>query len=90
MMEVRVYLHMGPCNLALTWVTCVDFSESNMIKRYKDLAGQLGNLLSRSTGTALNPDAMVPAAPQGPVDTRDQALHKKLTQVAGRIMTLGD
>ncbi|KAI7878345.1 hypothetical protein K492DRAFT_238624 [Lichtheimia hyalospora FSU 10163] len=60
-----------------------DFSESNMVKRYKDLAGQLGNLLSRSTGSALNPDAMVPAAPQGPVDTRDQVLHNKLTQVAG-------
>ncbi|KAI9490352.1 tRNA synthetases class I (M)-domain-containing protein [Zychaea mexicana] len=54
-----------------------DYSEDNIIKRYKDLAGQLGNLLNRSTAPALNPNAIAPAMPQN-VGARDQTLHAKL------------
>ncbi|KAI9315907.1 tRNA synthetases class I (M)-domain-containing protein [Dichotomocladium elegans] len=58
-----------------------DYSESNMIKRYKDLAGQLGNLLSRSTAAALNPDGVAPAMPRGSVDHRDETLRNSLTEL---------
>ncbi|KAI8146892.1 tRNA synthetases class I (M)-domain-containing protein [Fennellomyces sp. T-0311] len=54
-----------------------DYSETNIVKRYKELAGQLGNLLSRSTGAAINPNGVAPGMPQH-LDARDETLHAKL------------
>ncbi|KAG2224893.1 hypothetical protein INT45_010842 [Circinella minor] len=57
-----------------------DYTEDNIIKRYKDLAGQLGNLLNRSTAPALNPEGTIPVTPKK-LDARDETLHTKLTSL---------
>ncbi|KAI8099181.1 tRNA synthetases class I (M)-domain-containing protein [Halteromyces radiatus] len=60
-----------------------DYSEDGIKKRYKkDLAGQLGNLLNRSTGESLNPEGKVPAM-ASIVDSRDKTIHDKLTALPG-------
>ncbi|CAG8783337.1 28217_t:CDS:2, partial [Racocetra persica] len=49
----------------------------------KDLAGQLGNLVSRSTSLALNPSSTVPCKPliiEG-VNEKDMTLYKMLQQL---------
>jgi methionyl-tRNA synthetase len=52
--------------------------------RYKkDLAGQLGNLLNRSTAASLLPDGIIMARSSDSVDPRDQLLHDKLVGTAG-------
>ncbi|KAI8333174.1 tRNA synthetases class I (M)-domain-containing protein [Chlamydoabsidia padenii] len=62
-----------------------DYSEEEIKKRYKkDLAGQFGNLLNRSTGQALNPEGKVPGLTlTSEIDPRDQAIHEKLTALPG-------
>ncbi|ORZ25941.1 tRNA synthetases class I (M)-domain-containing protein, partial [Absidia repens] len=63
-----------------------DYSEDHIKMRYKkDLAGQLGNLLNRSTAPSLNPEAQVPAVAlevMDHVDPRDRPLHDKLVALA--------
>ncbi|KAI9260559.1 tRNA synthetases class I (M)-domain-containing protein [Phascolomyces articulosus] len=59
-----------------------DYSEENIIKRYKDLAGQLGNLLNRCTAPSLNPNATIPATPKNS-DARDETLRTKLAELPG-------
>lgn len=51
----------------------------------KDLAGQLGNLVSRSTSLALNPLSMVPSPPLfiESVNEKDMTLFKMLQQLPG-------
>ena len=60
----------------------LDYTEDNIIKRYKDLAGQLGNLLNRSTAPALNPEGTIPVTPKR-LDVRDETLYTKLTSLPG-------
>ncbi|KAF8923062.1 tRNA synthetases class I (M)-domain-containing protein [Dissophora ornata] len=57
-----------------------DYSSVLVMQRYKKLlAGQLGNLLSRSASVILNPSSAVPAKPsQGSIHPDDKALHLKL------------
>ncbi|KAF9099419.1 methionyl-tRNA synthetase [Mortierella sp. AD031] len=57
-----------------------DYSSELVAGRYrKQLAGQLGNLLSRSTSAALNPSAKVPTQPSADnIHPDDKALHEKL------------
>jgi methionyl-tRNA synthetase len=53
--------------------------------RYKkDLAGQLGNLLNRSTAKSLLPSGYVPIKTDSSIDPRDEVLHKKLIVTAGK------
>lgn len=52
--------------------------------RYKkDLAGQLGNLLNRSTAKSLLPDEIAVAKSSDMVDARDQLIHDKIIGTAG-------
>ena len=60
----------------------LDYTEDNIIKRYKDLAGQLGNLLNRSTAPALNPEGTIPVTPKK-LDVRDETLYTKITSLPG-------
>ncbi|KAF9910859.1 methionyl-tRNA synthetase [Linnemannia zychae] len=64
-----------------------DYSSELVAGRYKkQLAGQLGNLLSRSTSTALNPSAQVPKTPSGDnIHPDDKALHEKLEALPGLV-----
>ncbi|PKY56699.1 hypothetical protein RhiirA4_549355 [Rhizophagus irregularis] len=58
-----------------------DYSDENIKVRYrKDLAGQLGNLVSRSISPALNPSSIVPSAPKflGEIAEKDANLYYKL------------
>ncbi|KAG0187831.1 methionyl-tRNA synthetase [Apophysomyces sp. BC1034] len=58
-----------------------DYSEEMIKKRYKkDLAGQLGNLLSRSTAKTLMPSGVLPRM-NTTVDPRDEVLHAKITEL---------
>ncbi|KAI8374407.1 tRNA synthetases class I (M)-domain-containing protein [Radiomyces spectabilis] len=58
-----------------------DYSEDMIKKRYKkDLAGQLGNLLNRSSSSSLNPEGVVPGL-AGELDERDVTLHQALSQL---------
>lgn len=53
--------------------------------RYKkDLAGQLGNLLNRSTAKSLLPSGSVPVRSDPAVDPRDEVLHQKLVETGGK------
>ncbi|ORX93566.1 methionyl-tRNA synthetase [Basidiobolus meristosporus CBS 931.73] len=63
-----------------------DYTDENIMTRYKkDLAGQLGNLMARSTSKTLNITETIPSVqiPQSleEVDPRDQALHKALMEL---------
>ncbi|KAG0205215.1 methionyl-tRNA synthetase [Mortierella sp. GBA30] len=54
-----------------------DYSSVMVMERYRKLlAGQLGNLLSRSTSVALNPSSTIPAKPSE--DAHDKALIGKM------------
>ncbi|KAI8071664.1 tRNA synthetases class I (M)-domain-containing protein [Gongronella butleri] len=65
-----------------------DFSVEGIKLRYKkDLASQLGNLLNRATGAALNPQAHVPPQP-ATVDPRDRAIHDCLAALPGKFDAL--
>ncbi|KAG0050859.1 methionyl-tRNA synthetase [Gryganskiella cystojenkinii] len=57
-----------------------DYSSELVAGRYKKmLAGQLGNLVSRSTALTLNPSRLIPATPSlTNVHPEDKALHLKL------------
>lgn len=58
--------------------------------RYKkDLAGQLGNLLSRSTGKALIPNGVVPVKHDSVVEPSDELVHQKIAELAGNIICIG-
>ncbi|KAI1305412.1 methionyl-tRNA synthetase, partial [Mortierella claussenii] len=63
-----------------------DYSHELVRERYRKLlAGQLGNLLRRSTSVALNPSSKIPAAPSmNDTHRDDKALHLKL-QVLPRV-----
>lgn len=58
----------------------LDYSSDLVTERYRKLlAGQLGNLLSRSTSLALNPSQKIPARPSmDNVHPDDKALHLKM------------
>ncbi|KAI7867873.1 tRNA synthetases class I (M)-domain-containing protein [Spinellus fusiger] len=59
-----------------------DYSEDMLKTRYKkDLAGQLGNLLSRSTGKSLMPSSTIPGL-LSTVHTRDAEIHEHLEQLS--------
>ncbi|ORY96367.1 tRNA synthetases class I (M)-domain-containing protein [Syncephalastrum racemosum] len=59
-----------------------DYSEEMIMRRYrKELAGQLGNLVMRSTSSTLNPAAVAPGKPAGTINPADQSLHEKLVQL---------
>ncbi|KFH66879.1 methionyl-tRNA synthetase [Podila verticillata NRRL 6337] len=57
-----------------------DYSSALVTERYRKLlAGQLGNLLSRSTSLALNPSQKIPARPSmDNIHPDDKALHLKM------------
>ncbi|KAL0084661.1 tRNA synthetases class I (M)-domain-containing protein [Phycomyces blakesleeanus] len=60
-----------------------DYSEDMIKTRYKkDLAGQLGNLLSRSTGKILMPLGVIPSQPSGEIDPKDSLLHTELESLS--------
>ncbi|RIA86016.1 tRNA synthetases class I (M)-domain-containing protein [Glomus cerebriforme] len=68
-----------------------DYSDENIKVRYrKDLAGQLGNLVSRSISPALNPSFVVPSAPKflNGVTEKDANLYYKLYGLSGKICSL--
>ncbi|KAI8642144.1 tRNA synthetases class I (M)-domain-containing protein [Parasitella parasitica] len=59
-----------------------DYSEERIQTRYKkDLADQLGNLLSRATAASLLPSGSVPGKNQS-IDPRDQMLHHQISETA--------
>ncbi|KAF7731198.1 Methionine--tRNA ligase, mitochondrial [Apophysomyces ossiformis] len=59
-----------------------DYSEEMIKTRYKkDLAGQLGNLLNRSTAKSLNASEIVPRL-NPRLDPRDKVVHTKITEAA--------
>ncbi|OAQ33816.1 hypothetical protein K457DRAFT_122258 [Linnemannia elongata AG-77] len=64
-----------------------DYSSELVAGRYKKLlAGQLGNLLNRSTSVALNPSNKVPQQPSADnVHPDDKALHEKLEALPGLV-----
>ncbi|KAF9137193.1 methionyl-tRNA synthetase [Mortierella sp. GBA39] len=64
-----------------------DYSSELVAGRYKKLlAGQLGNLLNRSTSVALNPSNKVPKQPSADnVHPDDKALHEKLEALPGLV-----
>ncbi|KAG0032833.1 methionyl-tRNA synthetase [Podila clonocystis] len=69
-----------------------DYSSELVSERYRKLlAGQLGNLLSRSTSLALNPSQTIPVQPSmDNVHPDDKALHLKmqcLPQIVDEAMT---
>lgn len=52
--------------------------------RYKkDLAGQLGNLLNRTTGKALIPSGILPIKKDTAIDPNDESIHKTIMETAG-------
>ncbi|KAL1935512.1 hypothetical protein VTP01DRAFT_4652 [Rhizomucor pusillus] len=56
-----------------------DFSMENFEKRYKkELAGQLGNLVARCTGTAINAAGTAPGRLSNSVRPEDSKLHEML------------
>ncbi|KAG0259075.1 methionyl-tRNA synthetase [Mortierella polycephala] len=57
-----------------------DYSSELVAERYRKLlAGQLGNLLSRSMSAALNPSSLVPAQPSvNNIHPDDKTLHEKM------------
>jgi methionyl-tRNA synthetase len=72
----------------LSYYMYIDYSEENIKVRYrKDLAGQLGNLVSRSISPALNPSFIVPSAPKflGEIGEKDANLYYKLQNLSGNI-----
>jgi methionyl-tRNA synthetase len=61
-----------------------DYSHEGVMVRYKkDLAGQLGNLVARSTAPALLPSGIVPKNNQKDVRDEDKLLHEALLQLPG-------
>lgn len=53
--------------------------------RYKkDLAGQLGNLLNRTTAKSLIPSGIVPVKKDATIDARDEFMHKQILETAGK------
>ncbi len=71
------------------FVILVDYSDENVKVRYrKDLAGQLGNLMSRSISPALNPSLIVPSPIElsNKVTEKDVNLHNKLQNLSGNII----
>ncbi|KAF9956721.1 methionyl-tRNA synthetase [Mortierella alpina] len=60
-----------------------DYSSEMVNARYrKSLAGQLGNLLSRSTSVALNPSSLIPSAPeQENIHPDDMLLREKMERL---------
>lgn len=76
-------------SLSLSWswslTHATDYSEEMIMRRYrKELAGQLGNLVMRSTSSTLNPAAVAPVKPAGTINPADQSLHEKLVQLPGK------
>ena len=70
-----------------SFVILVDYSDENVKERYrKDLAGQLGNLVSRSISSSLNPSLTI-SSQVNKVNERDVSLHNKLQGLSG-IITL--
>ena len=69
----------------------IDYSDENIKVRYrKDLAGQLGNLVSRSISSSLNPSLAIPSAPKfsDGVNEKDTNLYYKLQNLSGNIYSL--
>jgi methionyl-tRNA synthetase len=69
----------------------IDYSDENIkVRHRKDLAGQLGNLVSRSISSALNPSLAVPPTPKFPdgVNEKDTNLYHKLQSLSGNILFL--
>ncbi|KAF9581107.1 methionyl-tRNA synthetase [Lunasporangiospora selenospora] len=64
-----------------------DYSSELVAGRYRKLlAGQLGNLLSRSTSLALNPSKKVPSPPsEGNIHPDDLALWNKLKELPEKV-----
>ncbi|CAG8442119.1 1313_t:CDS:2 [Diversispora eburnea] len=61
------------------------YSESNLHTRYrKELAGQLGNLVSRSTSVSLNPTSLVPTFPLD-IKEKDVNLTNSLKNLPGLV-----
>ncbi|RUS20369.1 tRNA synthetases class I (M)-domain-containing protein [Endogone sp. FLAS-F59071] len=61
-----------------------DYSDGSITTRHrKDLAGQLGNLVSRSMADSLNPSGLVPRASEK-LDMRDATLTDKLEKLSGQ------
>ncbi|KAJ2959088.1 hypothetical protein NQZ79_g5406 [Umbelopsis isabellina] len=59
-----------------------DYSDEGVMVRYKkDLAGQLGNLIARSTAPALLPSGIVPQNDQKPAHKEDKVLHDSLLRL---------
>ncbi|KAI9365165.1 tRNA synthetases class I (M)-domain-containing protein [Pilaira anomala] len=60
-----------------------DYSEEMIHTRYKkDLAGQLGNLLNRTTGKALIPSGILPVKKDTAIDPNDESIHKTIMETA--------
>ena len=56
-----------------------------ILTRYKkDLVGQLGNLLNRTTAKSLIRDGIIPVKSNLNMDARDESIHAKLTETAGK------
>lgn len=54
-----------------------------MVRYKKDLAGQLGNLIARSTAPALLPTGIVPLNDQKLAHEEDKVLHDSLLRLPG-------
>lgn len=66
-----------------------DYSEEMIHTRYKkDLAGQLGNLLNRTTAKALIPNGILPVKNDSVIDPNDELVHKTIEEVAGKVQDL--
>ncbi|CAO3643212.1 unnamed protein product [Mucor hiemalis] len=63
-----------------------DYSEEMIHTRYKkDLAGQLGNLLNRTTAKSLLPNGIIPGKVNDTVDLKDQLIHSTIVETAGKL-----
>lgn len=64
----------------------LDYSEEMIHTRYKkDLAGQLGNLLNRTTAKSLLPNGIIPGKVNDTVDLKDQLIHSTIVETAGKL-----
>jgi methionyl-tRNA synthetase len=62
----------------------IDYSDEGVMVRYKkDLAGQLGNLIARSTAPALLPSGIVPKGDLKTICEEDKVLHTSLLRLPG-------
>ncbi|KAF9957154.1 methionyl-tRNA synthetase [Mortierella alpina] len=64
-----------------------DYSSEMVTARYRKLlAGQLGNLLSRSTSVALNPSSLIPSAPETDnIHADDMLLREKMQRLQSTV-----